>query len=203
MLEELDQIDWGTLCHAYGPADDVPGLLRALTSSDKAIRDNAIYELYGNIWHQGTVYEATAYAVPFLIELLNSPATPDRSSIAGLLASIAAGSGYLEVHARPDWGEKQWRSILAEKGQTLEDERNRELATTALVRAEAQKAIPFLISFLNDPEPEIRAAIAEALAAFAEYRTTHLTLLQQALAVEVDEDVRERMEECIAQLTSV
>ncbi len=65
MLEGLEGIDWGSLHHAYGAASDVPGLLRALASPRRKKRSRAIYDLYGNIWHQGTVYEATAYAVPW------------------------------------------------------------------------------------------------------------------------------------------
>ena len=125
MLDKLDQVDWKQLTHAYGAAEDVPALIRALMSQDKSKRAEAIYELFGNIWHQGTVYEATAYAVPFLIELLDSPNTPDRSSVACLLTSIADGSGYLEVHARPEWGESEWRQILSKKGKTLEGELER------------------------------------------------------------------------------
>ncbi len=51
-------------------ASDVSGLIRSLASPKAEVRENAVYELYGNIWHQGTVDKATPYAVPFLIELL-------------------------------------------------------------------------------------------------------------------------------------
>ena len=61
MLDDLVRVDWAGLTHAYGPADDLPGLLRGLAQGD----DDALYELYGNIWHQGTVYPATAYAVTY------------------------------------------------------------------------------------------------------------------------------------------
>jgi hypothetical protein len=91
MLEGLDKIDWASTHHAYGPARDVPGLLRQLLSADDAEREAASYELYGNIWHQGTIYEATALAVPFLFELALDPATPDREVVAVLLGLIARG----------------------------------------------------------------------------------------------------------------
>lgn len=92
MLENLDTIDWRNLHHAYGPANDVPDLIRALVSNDEEERQSAIFELYGNIWHQDTVYEATAYAVPFLIELLESERAQDKDEILGLLAALANGS---------------------------------------------------------------------------------------------------------------
>lgn len=202
MLDGLDQIDWKQLTHAYGPADDVPALIRTLLSQDKSERDRAIYELFGNIYHQGTVYEATAYAVPFLIELLDDPSTPDRSIVACLLASIADGCGYLEVHARSEWGESAWREILAKEGKSLEGELDREHKQTSSVRGEAIKAIPKLLPFLSDPEPGVRSSVAGGLGAFPEYRGVHLPKLVQALAAETDDEVREKMEESIARLNA-
>ncbi|MEV5888934.1 hypothetical protein [Nonomuraea fuscirosea] len=50
---ELDQIDWAGLRHAYGPAGDDPGLLRALASDDPGLRAEALGELCTNVFHQG------------------------------------------------------------------------------------------------------------------------------------------------------
>ncbi len=55
VLDGLTDIPWGDLSHAYGPAEDVPGLLRAIASGDAKAADDAVHELFGNIWHQGTV----------------------------------------------------------------------------------------------------------------------------------------------------
>src|SRR5688572_30578809 len=98
VLEGLEAVDWTRLSHAYGPAADVPGLLRQLASTDAEARGAALYELYGNIYHQGTVYEATAHAVPFLVELLRAPELPDKEALLGLLQAIGQGSSYLQVH---------------------------------------------------------------------------------------------------------
>src|SRR2546423_15439556 len=96
MLEGLQQIDWGKLKHAYGAAKDVPGLIRALASPKKRMRDKALYELYGNIFHQGTRYPATAHAVPFLFELLREPGVQEKHEIIALLVHLAIG--YDEEH---------------------------------------------------------------------------------------------------------
>ena len=69
VLAGLADIPWGDLSHAYGPARDVPGLLRAIASGDAKAADDAVSELFGNIWHQRTVYQATPYAVPFLARM--------------------------------------------------------------------------------------------------------------------------------------
>ena len=91
MLDGLDDLDWASLEHAYGPAADVPGHVRALRSGSAQDRRRALTGLYGGICHQGTRYEASAPAVPFLLELLADPATPDRAAVAELVAAIAVG----------------------------------------------------------------------------------------------------------------
>jgi len=99
VLEGLEAINWHELEHAYGTAHDVPELLRNLASADAKSRQDALSELYSNIYHQGTVFEATVYAVPFLLELSQAEAVQDRDKILIYLAHIARGHSYLEV----DW----------------------------------------------------------------------------------------------------
>ena len=90
-LNGLDDVPWSALTHAYGSAADVPALIRSLASSDDVERRDAYDELYTNIWHQGTVYEATIHVLPFLVELLRDPSTPNRGTLADLVASIITG----------------------------------------------------------------------------------------------------------------
>ena len=80
MLDGLDDIDWAGLSHAYGSAADVSGQLRALPTEtgDPWADDAPLSALFGSLYHQGTVYEATAAAVPFLVELAADRATPNR-----------------------------------------------------------------------------------------------------------------------------
>jgi hypothetical protein len=92
MLKDLDLIDWQQLTHAYGTASDIPNLLKALTSSDQKTWEEALQKLYGNLWHQGTVYQATAVAVPFLLELLENEEVRCRDKILIYLADLAQAS---------------------------------------------------------------------------------------------------------------
>ncbi|MEU3655484.1 HEAT repeat domain-containing protein [Streptomyces sp. NPDC032161] len=96
MLETLDAPDWANLAHAYGRATDVPDQIRALRSPDRTVREKALGGLYANVFHQGTRYEASAAAVPFLLELLGDPSTPMRPALLGLLTGLAIG--YDEAH---------------------------------------------------------------------------------------------------------
>jgi hypothetical protein len=87
VLAGLTDIPWASLRHAYGPAGDVPGILRAILDGDQKTAKEAASELFGNIWHQGTVYQATAPAVPFLARL--AAAGCRTATLAGLLGCIA------------------------------------------------------------------------------------------------------------------
>ena len=106
-LDELDQVDWSRLEHCYGKgvvslgaagdvshaiAGDVSRSLAALrTDPCLAISDG----LYSNICHQGTVYQATAYAVPFIAAVAAGD-VPDgiRVLLLALLGDISIGGSY-------------------------------------------------------------------------------------------------------------
>jgi hypothetical protein len=107
-LDELDQVDWSRLEHSYGKGVIPPGVagdmslaltgdvsrsLAALrTDPSLAITDG----LYSNICHQGTVYQATAHAVPFIAAVAAGD-VPDgiRSSLLVLLGDISIGGSYV------------------------------------------------------------------------------------------------------------
>ncbi|MFG2056531.1 HEAT repeat domain-containing protein [Micromonospora sp. NPDC048930] len=192
MLNGIDDIDWSRLSHAYGPADDVPDQIRALASADPETRARARYELYGNIFHQGSRYEASAYAVPFLLELLADPTTPEPTELLALLVSIAIG--YDENWLPDGLPVAEWRRAAA-GGEALlaaaprpgdddfdedegdyayleslsEDDQHRLDAHVALVAWEAVRAgVPLLRDLLTRPEPPLRACAAYALAWFPE-----------------------------------
>lgn len=198
MLEELDHIDWSKLKHAYGPATDVPGLLRDLLSEHQDVRSRAVYELFGNIWHQGTVYEASFYAVPFLQELLRSPETPDKMMIADLLAEMADGSPYFNSTIQDDGMYKFIKESLAKDGRDFDKELidSRRYADTT--RAAVGEELQLLYPYLTCEEPEIRRSVATALKNFPQRSTETLPLLKKALASESNEEALEAMEEAIA-----
>src|ERR1700733_424283 len=88
MFSGLDSIDWGSMQHAYGPATEVPALLRALVSDDPKAREYALDGMYGSVHHQGDVYDCTVAAIPFLLEAAAMPLLPGRGGVLELLASI-------------------------------------------------------------------------------------------------------------------
>ena len=90
VFADLDRIRWAELEHAYGSAEDVPGCLRDLASPDDEVAAQAEQELWSSIVHQGSVYEATAPAVPYLARLV--AAGVRRADLVGLLGAIAGST---------------------------------------------------------------------------------------------------------------
>jgi len=121
MLERLYEIPWDQLSHAYGSAGDVPDMIRALASDDANTRANGLDGLYATICHQQcTVYEATAPAVPFLLELVGDERVKGRARILQLLGDILVTWGYLEAHGSFDSPEEraqpEYQQALAQEG---------------------------------------------------------------------------------------
>jgi HEAT repeat protein len=201
MLNDLDAVPWRAMRHALGAATDVPRLIRALVSADREERQTALKELFACLLHQGTVYEATALAVPFLFELLANPSTPERNWIAFLLASIANGQGYLKVHTSLD--EQRWRKILVERGTTLEAELQREEQIVNSVQLEVGRAVRLLVPHLSDGQSEIRAAVARALGRQTARAQELIPVLEAAEAAETATDARDAVRLSLARLRSL
>src|SRR5262245_34408364 len=88
-LAGLDDVPWATLHHAYGAATDTPALLRRVAMHDA---DDEVWEgLFSSLAHQGTVYQASAAAAPFLIALTHVVCGPELAGVLGMLECIAAG----------------------------------------------------------------------------------------------------------------
>ena len=191
MIDGLDDVPWAKLQHAFGSASDVPSLLQSLVSANAGVRDEALTELCNSILHQGTVYEATPYALPFLIRLLQQGEHPDRASVACLVASIIAGRGYYEVHSP---------LILNAKPGEFADEIERERAIVAEVKRLGVVSLPVLTTFLADSEPEVRASVAEALACYPSRVDEFAPMLWRAVSVEENEETRERIQESLKRI---
>ena len=102
-LSELDEVEWSSLTHAYGEgrvgielAGDVAGSL-ALIADD--VETALVEGLYSSVCHQGTVYEASAYALPFVGAVAaGDVSTATRVPLLGLFADIAAGGSHVALN---------------------------------------------------------------------------------------------------------
>jgi hypothetical protein len=186
--------DWKDLTHAYGSAEDVPALLADLNSPSASKRQNAISELFGNIWHQGTVYPATVKAVPALVALLKSPTCLNRESIVVLLASIADGEGYYNVHGRFSRLRTMFEKRLAEEGSSIAAEVEKETEYLQIIREMAREFMPLIEGYLQADDATVRETVAGAMIRHFDVFPHYEQLVRTYAATEEDEDAREVVE---------
>lgn len=83
----MTTINWAELTHAYGSAEDIPGLFAQLGGPD----DGKVWsDLWSALCHQGSVYEASWAAMPVLadIALGRAPGEPLQAVLmAGLITT--------------------------------------------------------------------------------------------------------------------
>ncbi|MFI0984551.1 hypothetical protein [Streptomyces exfoliatus] len=175
MLTGIEEVDWASLGHAYGPADDVPELLRGLASADPAERETALDGMYGAVHHQGDVYDSTLACIPFLLELVADPAVQDRGCIVELLTSI----GGIELDDDDE---------LDELG--ADDEEFIPAANYAMAAAAIAAGADVFLGLVSDRDPEVRLTAPCALASLHPEPARVLTLLRERLTVERDTEVR-------------
>lgn len=162
MLEGLDAVDWSGLTHAYGAATDLPGLLRQAAGESAEEAEEALHELYGCIMHSGTVYPATAAAVPFLVELARSAPThrEEFAYFVGMLADErhAYGAALPQVRAAVAARARDLESLLADP-----DPGVRASAAYAVAQADGA-ADPLWTRWAAENDPVARASVLLALA---------------------------------------
>lgn len=85
----LESEVWRTLRHAYGPADHVPRMLRALRSKPTK---KAWEDVWSALCHQGDVYSATYAAIPYMVEMALEAPPKGQFSYWHFVGAVAAGS---------------------------------------------------------------------------------------------------------------
>ena len=184
MLQGLDAVPWADLGHAYGSAADVPGLLRKLFDPDPKVRSETLLTLYGNVFHQGTRYSATAHVIPFLIEMCASPQVPNRGDLLRYWGNLV--SGYFSVLERPCWGDGErvydYGQVFAlEPGDSSWDDYS---AALHHIYRESIKGHGVACNLLADGDHSVRAGAAWVLACLPTMASASVPRLQARLGVE-------------------
>jgi HEAT repeat protein len=200
-LNGLDKVDWSAVHDAYGPATSVPALIRALTSCEPIHRACATQALCEHIWHQGTVYSATAAAVPILFDLLESECTPDRPAVAVLLAAIADGEPPFKRCEEDAQEAQKWREILNRCNRSLDAEMEEGRRYGSAIRERISAGLDSLYPYLRDPDPEVRRYVAIAIGQFPAVVDRVLPDLKAALEDEPEASVREEIRKIIQRRT--
>ncbi|MFD0599303.1 HEAT repeat domain-containing protein [Catellatospora coxensis] len=170
LFDGVDEIRWGRMRHAYGPAVEVPELLRDLADADRAVRETALDAMYGGVHHQGDVYACTIAAIPFLLRIAADAGRPGRADVIELLASIGGAD---DPEPRTGLYRRARQAVAA--------------------------AYPLWSALAHDPDPQVRAAVPGVLPVCAEQATDCVGLLRDRFAVEEDPRVRVAIVEAAAE----
>ncbi|SMD23307.1 HEAT repeat domain-containing protein [Kibdelosporangium aridum] len=108
----LEEPDWDSLQHAYGPAGDTPGLLAQLLDDDPEKQAYALSQIEMSVLHQGSIYSSTAPAARYIAAILPAKATlaasesaypwddrerPLRAALLEWLANFAESATYQDA----------------------------------------------------------------------------------------------------------
>lgn len=83
--ESAYTISWADISHAYGSATDIPELLERMHGGD----DDAWFEFWNLVMHQGTLYPATVAVIPVFLDWLADPEAPQRQAVWAFLLEAA------------------------------------------------------------------------------------------------------------------
>lgn len=179
MLDNLDDIPWSTLEHAYGDAGDIPNVIRALVSGDPDKREWAQDMLDMGPFHQGSIYSCTPFVVRVLLQILQENDAADVPWILQYVSQVlAAAIFFLSISEPP------------------EEDPDRAFAAQILVDIRAQW--PLLLSMLEHHDVHVRLALLRLLV-LLKADLPHLeTVLAEKLAVEADESIRAALVFCVS-----
>ncbi|MHA7132623.1 hypothetical protein [Oerskovia turbata] len=89
---ELDAVDWGAYQGAFGPADIVPALVRAVVGPEGAEQDEGLDLLWQVVNYEGALYEVSAPVLRVLAAVVRDENLADdlRSAVGLLLLTMGA-----------------------------------------------------------------------------------------------------------------
>lgn len=187
MPDDLLDVDWAAVEHAYGPATDLPDLLRQLRSPAPDVRTDVAEEILDRVAHQESSYPAGAAIVPYLIDLFADETAPDRSLGWDLLARLlpaeavpaldgprlgALARRRSDLYLAPLW----WPHPLPTGVEPVHQE----------IYDAVAAGIPAFLRLAGDEDRTVRAYSAHLLSFFPGHGDRIVPVLRARLAVEQD-----------------
>jgi hypothetical protein len=193
-LAGLDDVPWAELRGSHGWATDVPDDLRALLKPGDRF---GVWRMC--VFHQGTRYQATAHAVPFLARLALHPDVPQRAEIVDFLVALAVGfddehlpHGYdiAELRAAVPEVESFYRERYPDDPDKVTDWMGCDPTLNYVAAHESVRvAARELHAGLDDPDERLRAAVACLLGWFPDDADLHVPVLLDLVGAEASADV--------------
>lgn len=116
----------------------------------------ACASLHETVWHQGTVYPASAAILPFLFQMVrtspdvNLVTSPDRLAV-GVIVAICSGEGWVQ-HRVSSLGEEGARVQMEKMGRDFSAEKQLESETLLTIRQTLSPNATLLEKYRNDGE---------------------------------------------------
>ncbi|MEH0582261.1 hypothetical protein QBA54_49340 [Streptomyces sp. B21-108] len=174
VFARLDAIDWAALRHAYGAAEDVPGMLRDLHRPEKAV--DAADDLLTHVHHQGGgVYSSAPAALPYVVEAAADPAI--AADVRHELLYLVGALAYAANTAEPRFVDSAWPAAW-------------------------DVAVADLLPLLDAPVAVNRTAVADALAEAHHRADEVIAALRARWAVEPDPETRFQLVDSVGSLAA-
>jgi hypothetical protein len=157
-MVELASRLWKEYRHAYGPATDIPDLLRQARATPRTRRadEEPWHSLWSALCHQYDVYSASIAALPHLVEMAGERRPADRLEpllLAGAIETYRHRQGGPDI---PSHLEATYRSALARAAsltvEALEQERDEDAYRGLLAALAAFQGYPRLAAGINSLE---------------------------------------------------
>jgi hypothetical protein len=187
-LSGIESVSWGELTHAYGPASDVPELIRGLAANDDNW-DELHTEFVGSVLHQGSTYSSSAPALQLLAQLAMAPQLAPKRRLDLLYTLFLAGCEAAKAEAygyRPDAHHAEVRAVVTGAAEGLvrlwPSVSRAEQRMLLLLAALSDRSVPE--HHLSDPASRLAAAIIrderEAEAALKDLASRNEDLIELA-----------------------
>ncbi|MEU2835133.1 hypothetical protein ABZ667_42065 [Streptomyces lavendulae] len=168
-LVGIDAIDWAELEHAYGSAEDVPGMLRDLYRPEKAA--DASDDLLTHVYHQGgAVYSSAPAALVYVLKAAADPAIAPtvRHELLELVGALAYAANTAEPRFVPQAWPASWDLAVTDLLPLLDDPAAPNRIAVADALAEARHRADEVIAALQarwagEPEQESRTQLIDAV----------------------------------------
>ena len=201
METPYENVDWTELEACESNADDIPLLLSQVDDDDSGVRSKAIGRLYWRLYNQGTVYQATAKAMPYLFAYLENRDEPDPE-LADLIAALSCGHGFVQCHRHaPGAFRETLIEMHAARGKTLDDVVDDEMVYINAIRAYVEPRLKLLYPYIDSPSLSCRDSVAQCLGFFPNRDTDNLTVLRNRTTIETDGRVKDTINASIARIT--
>jgi hypothetical protein len=183
MLEKLASLPWHRIRHYCGLATELPDLLRA-SIADGTFHEEAFWEFFNLICHQGSTSEASSAVVPFLVELATDPKTPNPHCFLLVLAEIAADPDNQSPH---NCVADVLPAILPYLKHPTPAMRAGAAHVVAQFQEKAETFAPALrAAFRSEPLPLVKAGILLCLGKIADSTPETLSLIRETYASTAD-----------------